>query len=201
MSENEGIQPEFILAVYRIVGQVEKRFDDLRITDREAVSLAHDLLSKRLEGFPQQFATKVELEEAARSVRRLENDALSREMYDQQRQTLLQQVAGLDRDKLTESVFNTFLENYRIEQDRAATERRNVAQVLAEATDKVRAQIADERGEYITEEAYTTQHTTVVQQVEAVQAWQYKLVGGLVFATFLAPLVTGLIVYIFAKGF
>ena len=99
------------------------------------------------------------------------------------------------------TVFNTFVDNYRIEQDRAASERRNVAEVLAQATDKVRAQILEERGEYLTQDLYAPQHRQIVLQVEAVQAWQYKLVGGLVFATFLAPLVTGLIVYLFTKEF
>lgn len=200
----EGINHEdrvdLISAIYRIVGQVEKRFDALRDADRDAVSLAHDLLSSRLEGFPQQFATKIEMEEAARGLRRLENDALSREMYEQQRQSLLQTVALLDRDKLHKSVFDTFIDNYRIEQERSAAERRDVAEVLAQATDKVRNQILEERGEFITQESYDQQHHSLVAQVEAVQAWQYKLVGGLVFATFLAPLVTGLVVYIVTKG-
>lgn len=189
-----------ISEIYRIVGQVEKRFDDLRNADLLARSVAFDGVQERLEGFPQQFATKIEMEEAGRAVRRLENDALSREMYDQQRQALLQTVSTLDRDKLAKAVFDTFVENYRIEQDRAGTERRNVADVLATATDKVRAENLETRGEYITVESYDQQHNTILRRVESVERWEYKLVGGLVFATFLAPLVTGLVVYVVTKG-
>lgn len=198
---NNGERVYLIEAIYRIVGQVEKKFDALRATDREAVTLAHELLSARLEGFPQQFATKTEMEEAGRALQRLEKDALSRELYEQQRQATLQIVATLDRDKLNASVFDTFIENYRIEQERAASERRDVAVVLASATDKVRQQILEERGDFLTQESYDHQHREVVLQVEAVERWQYKLVGGLVFATFIAPLVTGLVVYIVTKGF
>ena len=54
-----------IAAMYRIAGQVERKFDALRESDREAVRLAHADLSRRLEGFPQQFATKQEMEQAA----------------------------------------------------------------------------------------------------------------------------------------
>ena len=140
------------------------------------------------------------MEEAAAWLRRLENDALSREIYDQQRQGILQTVASLDRDKLTKTVFDTFVENYRLEQDRAANERRGMAEVLAQAADKVRAENLETRGDYVSQESYDQQHHSIVAQVESVQAWQYKLVGGLVFATFLAPLVTGLVVYIFTKG-
>ena len=51
-----------------------------------------------------------------------------------------------------------------------------------------------------TQEMYDQRHQALVQQVDAVERWQYKLVGGLVFATFVAPLVTGLIVYVITKG-
>ncbi len=197
---NDENNDRLIEAIYRIVGQVEKRFDALRETDREAVRLAHQELSLRLEGFPAQFATKSEVEAAATTLRKLETDAISREVYQQNHQAVLQSVGVLDRDKLNKTVFDTFLENYRIEIERAASERRDVADVLAQATDRVRGQILEERGEYLTQESYDHQHQAVVMQVESVERWQYKLIGGLVFATFLAPLVTGLVVYILTKG-
>jgi len=189
-----------IEAIYRIVGQVEKRFDALRETDRRAVNLAHQELSLRLEGFPAQYATKVEAEQAALTLRKLENEAISREIYEGNRQAMLQTIATIDRDKLNRSVFDTFVENYRLEQNRLADERRGVAEVLANASTTMRAQILEERGEYLTQESYDQQHRAVVIRVEAVERWEYKLVGGLVFATFVAPLVTGLVVYIITKG-
>lgn len=187
-------------AVYRIVGQVEKRFDDLRSTDREAVRLAHSELSSRLEGFPQQYATKVEMEQAATTLRRLENTVLPRDLYDERHQALAEEVDNLEKIMLPRSVFDTFVETYRLDLDRAGIERRNVAEVLATATNQVRDQIVQERGDFLTQEVYDQRHQSLVQQVNAVQAWQYKLVGGLVFATFVAPLVTGLIVWTITKG-
>ncbi len=187
-------------AIYRIVGQVERRFDSLREADRQAVTLAHGELSKRLEGFPQQYATKVEMEQAAIALRRLENTTLSREIYEQRHLMLSEEVDVLERDSLPRSVFDTFVEQYRLDQERAGVERRNVAEVLAHATDQVRDQIIAERGDFLTQEAYDQRHQSLVQQVDAVQAWQYKLVGGLVFATFVAPLVTGLVVWTITRG-
>lgn len=106
----------------------------------------------------------------------------------------------MEHDKLDESVFDTFVENYRIEQTRAAEDRRTVADVLATATEKVRAQVLEERADYVTQEYYDQRHTSLVVQLNGVQAWQYKIVGGLVFATFVAPLITGLLVYLFTSG-
>lgn len=191
---------DVIEATYRIVGAVERRFDALRATDREAVTLAHSDLSHRLAGFPQHYATKVEAEAAAMAVQRLEKESLPREVYEQNHKVLVDAVNDLDRDKLNESVFDTFVENHRIEQSQAADERRNVAEVLANATEQVRAQIAQERADYVTVEYYDRRHTGLVQQINDVQAWQYKLVGGLIFATFVAPLITGILVYLFTSG-
>lgn len=164
------------------------------------MELAHADLSRRLEGFPQQYATKVEAEAAASAVQRLEKDALPREIYEQRHRLLVDQVNKVDREKLAESVYISFLEDYHRDQTRASEERREVAAVLATATERVRAQVVEERSDFITQEYYDTAHTSVVQQVNAVERWQYKMVGGLVFATFVAPLITGFIVYIFTKG-
>lgn len=187
---------DIIAAIYRIVAGSERRFDDLRAADRSAVRLAHADLSKRLEGFPQQYATKVEMEQALNSLQRLEKDTMGRELYEQNHKLLVDIVAKLDRDKLSQEAFVSFMENYRIDKERESQERRNVAEVLASATEQVRSQTLEERGEYLTVEYYDTQHHALVEKVNVVERWQYKLIGGLIFATFVAPLLSGLIVYI-----
>lgn len=106
---------------------------------------------------------------------------------------------GKRLDKASEE-FDAFILVYRIELRRAEEDRRNVVDALTRATETVRAQIIEERGDYLTMESYSQQHQAVVQQIDSVERWQYKLVGGLVFATFVAPLVTGALVYMFTKG-
>ena len=177
---------DLIAAIYRVVGAVERRFDALREADRQAVELAHNDLSRRLEGFPQQYATKVEAEQAAAAVTRLEKDSLPREVYEQNHSLLADAVGKVEREKLNESVFDTFVENYRLEQTRSAERNREVAAALSAAGDQ-----------YITEEYYDQRHSSIVEQVNGLQAWQYKIVGALVFATFIAPLLTGILVYLF----
>lgn len=120
--------------VCRLLEALEKRFDSLRESDREAVRLAHADLSHRLEGFPQQFATKQEMENATNALQRLEKDSISREIYEQNHRALADLVARLDKDKMPEAVFQTFIENYRIEQENAAIERRAVATALVSTT-------------------------------------------------------------------
>lgn len=117
--------------VCRLLEAMEKKFDTLREADREAVKLAHADLSHRLEGFPQQFATKQEMENATNALQRLEKDSISREIYEQNHRALADLVARLDRDKMPEAVFQAFIDNYRIEQENAAVERRAVASALA----------------------------------------------------------------------
>ena len=95
----------------------------------------------------------------------------------------------MEREKLDESVYDTFIENYRLELARAAEDRRQSRRRFSAAGD-----------DYITEEYYDQRHSALVQEVNGMQAWQYKIVGGLVFATFVAPLITGLLVYLFTKG-
>ena len=189
-----------IESVYRVIEQLEKRIDSSITQSKDAVALAHNDLSKRLEGFPQQFATKTEMEEAARAVQRLEKDSLSREMYDTNHRTLVDTVGKLDKDKLNESVFDTFVDNYRLEQERAAAERRDVAALLASATEKLRVTVAEERSDYLTQDAHERDYKAIQGAVNAVERWQYKIVGALVFATFVAPLVTGIVVYLFVRS-
>ena len=197
---NHDERTYLIEAIYRIVGQVERKFDALRATDREAVSLAHRELSLRLEGFPQLYGTKTEMEAVASAVRRLENSALSREVYEQRHLALNDEVDQLQKDMLPRVVFDVFVEQYRLDQDRNLVDRRNVVESLATATNQVREQVIADSGELVTQTMYDQQQHLLAQQVDSVERWQYKLVGGLVFATFLAPLVTALVVYAFTTG-
>lgn len=117
-----------------LIEAVEKKFDALREADREAVRLAHADLSNRLKGFPQQFATKDEMQAALQALQRLEKDAVTREIYETQSKALAAAVAKLDKESLPEREFQVFVENYRIEEANAAIERRAVASALATAT-------------------------------------------------------------------
>jgi hypothetical protein len=117
-----------------LIEAIEKRFDALREADREAVRLRHAELSLRLEGFPQQFATKDEMRAASEALQRLEKDAVTREIYETQSRAMAEMVQKLDKDKLPESVFQTFVDNYRLSAENAAVERRAVASALASAT-------------------------------------------------------------------
>jgi hypothetical protein len=190
-----------------LIGRLDQRIDDLRehlaalrASDQLAVTVAYEGVSERMQGFPQQYATKPEMEGARDALVKLEKDAVPREMYDQQHARVVEATTKLDREKLNTTVFETFQENYRIEQARATAERRDVADVLAHATDSVRQEVAAERGEYLTIESYDQQHRAVVSQIDAVERWQYKLIGALVFATFVAPLVTGTFVYLITRS-
>lgn len=133
-------------------------------------------------------------------MQRLEKDSLPREVYEQRHSLLSDSVSRIEHDKLNESVFDTFVDNYRREQERSAEERRNVAEVLATATERVRAQVMEERGDYVTQEFYDNKHSELVTRVNSVQAWQYKMLGALVLATFVAPLITGILVFMFTSG-
>jgi len=110
---------------------LERSLAALRDADALAVELRHSDLSQRLEGFPQQFATKEEMKSAAEGVAKLEKDAVTREIYEQQSKALSELVQKLDKEKLTEAVFQTFVENYQRTAENDATERRAIAAALA----------------------------------------------------------------------
>lgn len=200
-AEHREERTYLIEAIYRIVGQSESKFTALRDADLEALRIFRLELSARLDGFPALYATKAEIEQILLSLRALETSVLSRQIYEQNHQTLEDHVIKLDREKLQESVFDTFVENYRLEQEKNVADRRNVVDSLAHATNQVRDLVIQERSEYLTVESYQHQHAAVVNRVEGTERWQYKIIGGLVFATFIAPLVTGLVVYAITKGF
>lgn len=119
-----------------LIEAIEKRFDALRASDNEAVKLRHQEMAERLEGFPQQYATKPEMLEASRTLQKLERDTVAREIYESAHKVLEEYVARLDRQKMDESIFQTFLADYRREQEAAAQERRAVAAALAASTER-----------------------------------------------------------------
>lgn len=197
--------------IYRLIDQIEKRFKDLHDTDVHALEIFRRELALRLEGFPEQYATKADFLHADRSLRELEQTTLSRAMYDNAHQVLEDHVNKMDRDKLNTTVFETFVENYRIDQDKAVEDRRGVVQSMMDAIrqvsdtsanerNQIREQLVAERNEYLTHEIYDQQHGLLQRRVEGTERWQYKLVGGLVFATFVAPLVTGIVIYFVTRN-
>jgi len=115
----------------RYLDQLESKWAELRKADALAVELRHADLSQRLEGFPQQFATKEEMKSAAEGVAKLEKDAVTREIYEQQSKALSELVTKLDKEKLSETVYQTFVDNYRRTAENDATERRAIAAALA----------------------------------------------------------------------
>ncbi len=118
------------------IDAIERRFDDLRQTDRDAVRLAHQDLSERLKGFPQMFATRDEMVGANEALQRLEKNSVSREVYESRHEVMAELVNRLDREKMPEAVFQAFVDDYRIEQETAAVERRAVASALAAGTER-----------------------------------------------------------------
>lgn len=197
--------------IFRLIDQIEKRFKDLHDTDVHALEIFRRELAIRLQGFPEQFATKSDFSHADRSLRELEQTTLSRAMYDSAHQVLEDHVNKMERDKLNITVFETFIENYRIDQDKAIEDRRNVVQSMMDAIRQVsdtsatertqiREQLVAERTEYLTHDLYDQQHGLLVRRVEGTERWQYKLVGGLVFATFVAPLVSGVVIYFITRN-
>lgn len=197
--------------IYRLIDQIEKRFKDLHETDFHALEVFRRELAVRLQGFPEQYATKADFLHADRSLRELEQTTLSRAMYDNAHQVLEDHVNKMDRDKLNITVFETFVENYRIDQNKAIEDRRNVVQSMMDAIrqvsdtsanerNQIREQLVAERNEYLTHEIYDQQHGLLTRRVEGTERWQYKLVGGLVFATFVAPLVSGVVIYFITRN-
>jgi hypothetical protein len=121
-------------AIGKRLDDLRDRFDALRESDRDAVRVAHADLSHRLEGFPQQFATKDEMRAAGDALTRLEKDAVTREIYEEQSSALAQLVTKLDKEKLPETVFQSWKEQQLREHDDDATERRAIALALATST-------------------------------------------------------------------
>ena len=187
--DEEGLY-RLVDAIYRIVGQAEKRFDALRETDLQSFTLFYTELSKRLQGFPERYATKSEMAEANLALRTLENNSVSRSVYEERHTVLKEEVDALERSVLPRSVFEaflenyrldverssaerakslprtvyeTFMENYRIDQQKATSDRAAVVETLGHATNQVRDQVIRERGEFVTQEMYDQRHQAIAQ--------------------------------------
>jgi anti-sigma-K factor RskA len=76
------------------------------------------------------------------ALQRLEKDAISREIYDTQYAALDELVRRLDKDKMDEKEFNTFVATQRTKDEEAANERRAVAAGLARSTETVAQTLA-----------------------------------------------------------
>ena len=103
----------------RIEAEV-RRLDSLRQADKLAVEVAHEGVKGRMEGFPQQYATKQDQDAIKEPAQRLEKDSISREVYDQAHNNLRTDVSR----KLEQQVFESTLAEW-------VTWRRQVEQRLA----------------------------------------------------------------------
>ena len=102
-----------------LLDSIEKRFGDrldaemrrlfeLRAADAEAIRVAHEGVRERMEGFPQQYATKQEQDALKEGAQRLEKDSISREVYDQRMMQVEQRVSL----KLEKQVFDSTLNEW-----------------------------------------------------------------------------------------
>jgi hypothetical protein len=82
-----------------------RRIDQLSEAKDEAVKVAHEGVKERMEGFPQQYATKQEQDAIKETAQRLEKDSISREVYDQRMMQVEQRVSL----KLEKQVFDSTL--------------------------------------------------------------------------------------------
>jgi hypothetical protein len=88
----------------RLLAEV-KRLDDLREEAKLAVRVAQEGVQERMEGFPQQYATKSEQDAIKETAQRLEKDSISREIYEQ---SMAQLREGVNQ-KLEKQVFESTL--------------------------------------------------------------------------------------------
>lgn len=97
-----------------------RRIEQLRESDQLAVRVAYEGVRDRMEGFPQQYATRSEQEGIKDTAQRLEKDSISRELYDAAHNQLRADVSR----KLESQVFESTLAEW-------VTWRRQVEQRLA----------------------------------------------------------------------
>lgn len=71
-----------------------RRLEELRAADQLAVQVAWRGVSDRMQGFPQQYATKAEQDAIKETAIRLERDSISREVYEQRHTQLTSDVAA-----------------------------------------------------------------------------------------------------------
>ena len=134
-----------IEAVDKRIDDMERHFLELRRTDQKnydkAIEVAYEGVSERMAGFPEEYAKKPDMDGVKGALRKLEVDAIPKDLYEERHSAMSELIARLDRDKMPEGEFQAFVDRYRDDQEKArqqhedaATERRAVAQGLAEST-------------------------------------------------------------------
>jgi hypothetical protein len=95
VDRNDGLNRDEIEAIYRIVGQLEKRVDaevrrvdDLRSADQVAVRKLSEDSQEKFAGFPIEYGRRSELEAIRETAVRLERDSLSREVYEERHEAM-----------------------------------------------------------------------------------------------------------------
>ncbi len=114
--------------------EMVKGLHDLRESDLEAIRILAEEARSKFAGFPQEYATKAEADDARKAVSELQANVVMREVYDTNHKRLEDLIVKLDKDKLSEGTFHAFVEDYRRDQLRADEERRAVATSLATST-------------------------------------------------------------------
>jgi len=130
-------------AINKRIDELKEHLRDLRAADQEAIKVALVPVTEKMQGFPEEYATKPDMDAVKEALQKLERDAISREIYEEQSKNLSDMVSKLDRHKLDEKEFQAFVEQYRDHSEAAATERRAVAAGLAESTSVVAATLAN----------------------------------------------------------
>jgi hypothetical protein len=117
---------------------LNKRVDDLRRellqlreADQEAIRVALAGYIERFQGFPQQYATKPDMDAVKSILQELKEGALTREIYDTNHKALQQLLHKLDTEKMSESEFVAFRDQQIRQREEDAIERRAIAQGLA----------------------------------------------------------------------
>jgi hypothetical protein len=106
----------------RLLAEI-KRLDDLRAADMLAIQVAQEGVAERMQGFPQQYATKSEQDAIKETAQRLEKSSIDREIYDHSMAQMRESVHG----KLEKQVFESTLAEW-------VTWRRQVEQRLNAAS-------------------------------------------------------------------
>jgi predicted helicase len=106
----------------RLLAEVQ-RLDDLRAADQRAVEVAQEGVQERMQGFPQQYATKQEQDAIKETAQRLEASSIDRKVYDQAMSHMREAIHA----KLEKQVFESWLAEH-------TTWRRQVEQRLNAAS-------------------------------------------------------------------
>jgi hypothetical protein len=159
------------------IDDLKEHLRELRAADQEAIKVALVPVTEKMQGFPEEYATKPDMDAVKEALQKLERDAISREIYEEQSKNLSDLVNRLDRDKMNEKDFQAFVAQYRDHAEAAAIERRAVAAGLAESTSVVAQTLANR------------------DTAEQATAGTYKRLAAMIgFATGLATLIISIVV-------